>query len=73
MNKILFIALTLLTFSSCQYGNVEIKQSLHEIGTRSLSIVKIEGCEYFFTDYGQSAIFCHKGNCINSIHKLKSE
>jgi hypothetical protein len=73
MNKV-FIALTLLTFTSCsQDGSVETKKTLHKIGNRPVSIVKIEGCEYFLTDYGQSALFCHKGNCNNSIHKFKSE
>jgi hypothetical protein len=71
--KKLCIVLILLTFTSCQDGSVETKKTLHKIGNRPVSIVKIEGCEYFLADYGQSALFCHKGNCNNSIHKLKSE
>ena len=69
----LCIVLILLTFTSCQDCSVGTEKTLHKIGNRPISIIKIEGCEYIFVEYGQSALFCHKGDCNNSIHKLKSK
>jgi hypothetical protein len=34
-----------------------------------LKTTTIEGCEYFVGRYDRSAVFCHKGNCKNLIHK----
>ena len=71
--KKLFIAVMLLTLVSCHEPNVETTNSGHRVGTfgHTLDVVKIEGCEYFFGDYDRGALFTHKGNCTNPIHKLK--
>ena len=73
--KKLFIAVMLLTLASCHESNVETTNSGHRVGTfgHTLDVVKIEGCEYFFADYDRSALFTHKGNCTNPIHKLKQQ
>lgn len=75
MNK-LFIALTLLTFTSCQEGNnVETKATTIQVGSYStpLRIIVVDGCEYLWGDWGKATVLIHKGNCNNSIHKLKSK
>lgn len=63
----------LLTLASCYEPNVETKNSIHRFGPfgTQLKVINIEGCEYFFTEYSTGAIFTHKGDCNNPIHKLK--
>ena len=36
---------------------------------KELKVVEIEGCEYFLGTFDRSAMFTHKGNCKNLIHK----
>lgn len=74
--KKLFIALTLLTFTSCQDGiNVETKDTNIKVGNYStpIKIIVVDGCEYLWGDWGNGTVLTHKGNCSNSIHKPKSE
>jgi len=74
MNK-LFIALTLLTFTSCTDSNVETKATNIQVGSYStpIRIIVVDGCEYLWGDWGNATVLTHKGNCSNSIHKLKSD
>ena len=67
------IVTTIFVLSSCSEGNVPSEKSPYEVGNfgTELKVIKIEGCEYFFTDYRRSAIMCHKGNCKNPIHKIQ--
>jgi hypothetical protein len=72
--KKIFIALTLLTFTSCQDSNVEIKATDIKLGDLNpMRIIVIDGCEYLWGDWGYATVLTHKGNCNNSVHKLKSE
>jgi hypothetical protein len=73
--KKLFIALTLLTFTSCQDSNVETKATYFQFPNylNPIEIIVIDGCEYLWGDWGYSTVLTHKGNCNNSIHKIKSE
>lgn len=70
--KKLFIAVMLLTLVSCHEPNVQTKTSTHRVGPfgKQLSVIEIEGCEYFFGDYDRGALFTHKGNCTNPLHAL---
>jgi hypothetical protein len=74
MNK-LFIALTLLTFTSCTDSNVETKATTIQVGSYStpLRIIVIDKCEYLWGDWSHATVLTHKGNCSNSIHKIKSK
>jgi hypothetical protein len=74
MNK-LFIALTLLTFTSCTDSNVETKATTIQVGSysRPIKIIVIDKCEYLWGDWGNETVLTHKGNCSNPVHKLKSE
>jgi hypothetical protein len=73
--KKLFIALTLLTFTSCQDSNVETKATDFQFPNylNPIEIIVIDGCEYLWGDWGYATVLTHKGNCNNSIHKIKSE
>lgn len=72
MNKILAIII-LIILTSCDSSNVKSGATRYRVGKsgRQLLIMKIEDCEYFYAEHGHSVIFCHKGNCMNSIHKIK--
>ena len=71
--KIPAVLFFFFTLVSCNEGNVPCEKSPYEVGNFGieLTVIKIEGCEYFFTDYRRSAIMCHKGNCSNPIHKIQ--
>ena len=73
--KKLFIALTLLTFTSCQDSNVETKATTIQVGSYipPIKIIVIDSCEYFWGNWGHATVLTHKGNCSNPVHKLKSE
>jgi len=73
--KKLFIALTLLTFTSCQDSNLETKATDFQFPNyqKPIEIIVIDGCEYLWGDWGSATVLTHKGNCNNSIHKIKSE
>jgi hypothetical protein len=34
-----------------------------------LSLIDIDGCEYYFADWGNRAFLTHKGNCKNPLHE----
>lgn len=71
--KKIFIAVILLTFASCQ-KNVESRNTSVSLGyTTPLQLIKIDGCQYLFGDWGNATTLTHKGNCNNTIHKVKSE
>ena len=71
--KKLFIVISLFALASCHEPNVQTKSSAYRIGPfgKKLEIIEIEGCEYFFADYDRGALFEHKGNCSNPIHKIR--
>ena len=72
--KKIFIALTLLTFTSCTDSNVETKATTIQVGRYSpLKMIVIDKCEYLWGDWRNATVLTHKGNCSNSIHKIKSE
>ena len=71
MKRILLITSVLMMLASCDDPNVPTKSTTHKIGWNGtdLEVIELEGCEYYFTEYGKSAIMCHKGNCSNPMHK----
>ena len=74
--KNLFIALALLTFTSCgQDSNVETKTTNIQVGSYStpIKMIVIDKCQYLWGDWGNATVLTHKGNCSNSVHKLKSK
>ncbi len=38
------------------------------LGTRTLELMEIEGCEYLYGSWGNATVLTHKGNCKNRIH-----
>jgi len=75
MKKLFILTVMSTLLYSCGNMNVEQKESETNLGyTTNLTIIKIEGCEYFFGDWGNATVLTHKGNCTNPIHKIiKSE
>ena len=73
--KKLFIVLTLLTLTSCTDSNVETKTTTIQVGDyiNPMRIIVIDSCQYLWGDWGNATVLTHKGNCNNSIHKIKSE
>lgn len=69
--KKIFIAVMLLTFASCE-KNVESRNTSVSLGyTTPLQVIKIDGCQYLFGDWGNATTLTHKGNCNNLIHKIR--
>jgi len=69
MKKILIVTLVLGIFS-CKSQNVNKRTTNYvvEYGNLPLKIVVIEGCEYFYGEWGAATVMTHKGNCKNPIH-----
>jgi hypothetical protein len=70
-NKLLLLALA-ITITACEYYSEPAQKQETQYGL-TFDILVIDSCEYLFLDYRKSAIFTHKGNCKNSIHKLKNK
>lgn len=68
--KKLVITAMLFALASCDEPNVQTTESTHRIGPYGdqLSVIEIEGCEYFFATYDRGVLFTHKGNCKNPEH-----
>lgn len=76
MKKILLSVSVLMVLASCDdKKNDSTKDTNCKLGDTvyNLELIKIEGCEYLFTPYYKGAIMCHKGNCINPIHKQQEQ
>jgi hypothetical protein len=73
--KELFITLILLTLVSCKERiDVNSTKTSVQLGhTVPLKVIKIDGCQYLYGDWGTATTLTHKGNCNNPIHTLKSE
>ena len=71
MKKLLLATLLIGMVSSCEEPTTKPTQHSVKIGVSAteLKVVEIEGCEYFIGKYDRSAVFTHKGNCKNPIHK----
>lgn len=68
--KKLFTAVMLLALVSCE-KNVESRNTSVRLGyTTPLQVIKIDGCQYLFGDWGNATTLTHKGNCNNPIHSL---
>lgn len=54
----------------CGKPNVDIKRTdiIVREGYNSLNIIEIDGCQYFYGDWGNATVLTHKGNCNNPIH-----
>ncbi len=59
--------------AGCTEPTTTTKPTQHSVkigvDVKELKIVEIEGCEYFLGTFDRSALFAHKGNCKNPIHK----
>jgi hypothetical protein len=73
--KKLFIAVMLLTLTSCYEPNVKRESTGYVIkaGSSPIKIITVDRCQYLFGDWSHATVLTHKGNCNNPIHKLKSE
>lgn len=66
----IFFLFFILTFASCTTETINTRYD-----TGKYSIVVIEGCEYFESEYSWKGnprynyTLTHKGNCRNPIHK----
>jgi hypothetical protein len=73
MKKIILATLLIGMVSGCEEPTTTPKSTPHKVkigvDVKELSVVKIEGCEYFLATFDRSAMFTHKGNCKNPIHK----
>ena len=73
MKKVLLATLLIGMVSSCEEATTTAQSTQHSVkigvSATKLKVVEIEGCEYFMGDYDRSAMFTHKGNCKNPIHK----
>lgn len=70
--KKLFTAVMLLALVSCEHHN-DVKSITTPINlgyTTPLQVIKIDGCQYLFGDWGNATTLTHKGNCNNPIHAL---
>ena len=65
MKKLIFLALTALVMTGCNYEKVKYKV------TDDYYIVVIDSCEY--VKYGPSYGFQHKGNCKFCAERRKKE
>jgi hypothetical protein len=74
MKKLLLATLLIGMISSCEEPTTTTQSTEHSVkigvSATKLKVVKIEGCEYFMGEYDRSAMFTHKGNCKNPIHKV---
>jgi len=72
MKKLLLATLLIGMVSSCEEPTTT-KSTQHTVkigvDVKELKVVEIEGCEYFIGTFDRSAMFTHKGNCKNPIHK----
>lgn len=57
----------------CGKPNVDIKRTdiIVRKGVNPLNIIEIDGCQYFYGDWGNATVLTHKGNCNNPIHTYK--
>lgn len=73
MKKLLLATLLSGMVSSCDEPTTTTKSTQHTVkigvDVKELKVVEIEGCEYFLGTFDRSAMFTHKGNCKNPIHK----
>jgi len=73
MKKLLLATLLIGMISSCEEPTTTTQSTEHSVkigvSATKLKVVEIEGCEYFMGKYDRSALFAHKGNCKNIIHK----
>lgn len=74
MKKLFTAVLLVVMASSCEQPTTVTQPSEHVVqldgvGGTKLKVVVIEDCEYFVGTFDRSAIFTHKGNCKNPIHK----
>jgi hypothetical protein len=73
MKKLILATLLIGMVSSCEEPTTTTKSTQHTVkigvDVKELKVVEIEGCEYFLGTFDRSAMFTHKGNCKNSIHK----
>jgi len=73
MKKLLIATLLIGMVSSCEEPTTTTKSTQHTVkigvDVKELKVVEIEGCEYFLGTFDRSAMFTHKGNCKNPIHK----
>jgi hypothetical protein len=67
--KILVILGTLALFG-CNGSNVKTETTeIYVDGSRkSLKVVTIDSCQYFYGEWGSATVLTHKGNCNNSAH-----
>jgi hypothetical protein len=73
MKKLLLATLLIGMISGCEEPTTTTQSTEHSVkigvSATKLKVVEIEGCEYFMGEYDRSALFAHKGNCKNPIHK----
>jgi len=73
MKKLILATLLIGMVSSCEEQTTTTKSTQHTVkigvDVKELKVVEIEGCEYFLGTFDRSAMFTHKGNCKNPIHK----
>lgn len=74
MKKLLIAVMLIGMISSCTEPTVNAKQTVYTVpkptgdASLPLSVVVIEGCEYFVCSNHYGPVITHKGNCNNPIH-----
>jgi hypothetical protein len=64
--SILAIAIVLI-LTGCGVNNINTNQPerVIKMGSYSLTVVVLDGCEYLYGAWGNATVLTHKGNCIN--------
>ena len=64
------VILGTLALFGCNESNVKTETTeIYVDGSRkSLKVVTIDSCQYFYGEWGSATVLTHKGNCNNSVH-----
>ncbi len=74
---ILVLACLVTSCSDLDKNSIRVKSDEILIGSgmckKDFSVIKLDGCEYYYHTEAHSATLCHKGNCSNPIHNMNLE